>query len=195
MGGLIVFIALIIGAYVGVRFFIKAITYRPEIQPRPEPPAVPDPPEPDPPLIGDAAYETAEIQPEPTEKRRRKTALPKPPKPYRPKFDLEVVGEHHYQRNLKYLAGAHGPVRARTECTAKLIPEFNIHDWLSVRVEIEGLTVGHLSRKNARAYREWLDAKEKNGQILEIAARISGGYDRGDRWMEYSVWLDEKPFQ
>jgi hypothetical protein len=193
VAGFIVFVALIIGVYLGIRFFIKVITYRPESHPNREPTVVPKPPESDPPLINDLADEEAEPPPEPAGKPSRKPAAPKP---YRPRFDLEVVGEHYYQKNLKMLAGNHWPDKAKVDCTATLIPEtFNIHDFSAVRVEIGGVQVGHLSKANARLFREWLIKKGIKGQPYELAARISGGYDRGDRWMEYSVWLDANAFK
>jgi hypothetical protein len=89
----------------------------------------------------------------------------------------EVVGESHYQDNLARLAEVHPPDRARMrEVVATLIHENdNPVDPLAIRVDIEGLKVGYLTRVAARQYRQWLAAGGHAGRTTTCAARITGG--------------------
>ena len=62
----------------------------------------------------------------------------------------------------------------------------------AVRIEIEGETVGYLSRENARDYR---DALRRAGHPrlarATCKANIRGGWDRGpDDRGHFGVWLD-----
>lgn len=87
-------------------------------------------------------------------------------------FDQEVVGESHYQEALRKLAGG----ERRKHTTAQLICESdNPHDKLSVRVEIGGQTIGHLSSNDARAHRALLQAGGQGGAIVELPAVIVTG--------------------
>ena len=67
-------------------------------------------------------------------------------------YAVPLVGESHYQEALKAIRGPQtGPAKA----TASMIPEDdNPHDANAVRVEINGMKVGHLSREMAKIYRE-----------------------------------------
>ena len=108
-------------------------------------------------------------------------------------FEFEVVGESYYQDALRRIAsgGDQGKV-----WTAMLIPEHdNPHDDLAVRVEIEGLKVGHLSRDDARSFRRRLGAKKLSNHITACNAMITGGSVRknGEKLL-YGVMLDIKPF-
>lgn len=98
------------------------------------------------------------------------------------RFDLEVVGESHYQPALRAIAGR-GEVRH--QCTAHLVmDDDNPYDAKAVRVDIEGKPVGHLSRDDARAYRRQL---RKHGDLVgRCDALICGG---GPGRM-LGVWLD-----
>lgn len=111
-------------------------------------------------------------------------------------FDFEIVGESNYQPALAALAGTHGERSPDKECQAALIPEDdNRYDDKAVRVDINGLTVGYLSRDDARSFRRRLGAKRLTGQITHCAAVIVGGYrmKNGER-ASYGVKLDIKPF-
>jgi hypothetical protein len=72
--------------------------------------------------------------------------------------DLEVVGESHYQDNLRRLTGYPPPdQRVRQEIHAVLVAEDdNPHDPDAAAVWIDGLQAGHLSREDARRYRPGL---------------------------------------
>jgi hypothetical protein len=103
-------------------------------------------------------------------------------------FDVEVVGESHYQSNLRKIAGPQSEEGVRVECTAILVLEVgNPHDANAVRVDIGTLTVGYLKRTEAPAVRQALaGAGIASGGAVEVAALIVGG--RNDQ--NYGVWLD-----
>lgn len=102
--------------------------------------------------------------------------------------NFDIVGESHYQNNLQGVAGKKKRYGVRVTATAHVILENdNKHDPNAVRVDINGLTVGHLSRADAQQYRATVG---KSGQC---AALIVGGwrtnqYDEGD----FGVKLDFK---
>lgn len=88
---------------------------------------------------------------------------------------VSVVGESRYQDNFERIFGPRGerwPVR---NCDADLICEdTNPHDDQAVRVVISGLTVGYLSKRDARRYRK------KYGNVnSSCEAEVRGGWDRG----------------
>lgn len=93
-----------------------------------------------------------------------------------PGCNLGIVGESNYQAALKKIAGR-GDVRH--SCYADLVLEDdNRHDSNAVRVDIEGRTVGYLSREHALAYRQQI------GQESTCAAVIVGGDGRS-----LGVWI------
>ena len=110
-------------------------------------------------------------------------------------FDFEVVGESYYQAAIAQIVAAPN-FDPNMNIVAHLIPEHdNPHDDSSVRVEIDGLKVGHLSREDARSFRRRLGAKKLSNQITTCDARIlGGGADNSGRKLDYGVFLDMKPF-
>jgi len=111
-------------------------------------------------------------------------------------YDFEVVGESNYQSALEYLAGNHGRESADVECTAMLIPENNNrYDDKAIRVDIDDMTVGYLSREDARSFRRRLGAKKLTNQVTTCDAIIHGGFIRknGERAF-YGVSLAIKTF-
>lgn len=97
------------------------------------------------------------------------------------KFDFDIVGESFYQDNLMRIAGGKSETNRRIITTATIIPyDTNPHDPQAVRVEIEGLTVGHLTRDSAREYRRQLKQKGVENGIFTCSAVILGGWDRGN---------------
>lgn len=107
------------------------------------------------------------------------------------RFDCDVVGESHYQDNLKTIAGQHDDKGSKLETDARLIlDDKNPHDSQAVRVEINGLVVGYLSRPMARAYRQGLREQKRPNVTATCTARIrGGGIKRGER-LNYGVYLD-----
>ena len=107
-------------------------------------------------------------------------------------YDLEVVGELHYQRHLKVLSGLYSRTGGNRELVAKLHYEnTNPHDKKAIRVVINGGTVGYLSRKNARLLRKAIEKEGLEGLIISCNAKILGGrrvrlYNK----IDFSVWLD-----
>jgi hypothetical protein len=103
-------------------------------------------------------------------------------------YDLEIVGESHYQSVLVKIAGPHTKAGRRVECAAVLyLQPDNPHDPNAVRVEIQGSTVGYIARELAPIMRQELGRLGiKNGDRVGADAVILGG--RIDE--SYGVWLD-----
>lgn len=110
-------------------------------------------------------------------------------------FHIPVVGGSHYQEALETICGGRTEFGVRLQTTALLVPDDqNPHDSQAVRVEIDGQTVGFLTRYLAGRYRK---ALEQAGQPMLVAscdAVIVGGWDRGahDRG-HFGVRLDLPP--
>ena len=72
-------------------------------------------------------------------------------------FALAIVGESHYQEALEAICGPRSDEGEDRRLEARLVLEDdNPHDSMAVRVDIQGLTVGYLSREHARQYRNQL---------------------------------------
>lgn len=108
-------------------------------------------------------------------------------------FGQPVTGESYYQRELDRIAGGRTRDGHEFERTAEIVlDDRNRHDSKAVRVDIDRTTVGYLSRRDARRYREWLRSqKYPEHVIIQCTALITGGWDRGrnDRG-PYEVRLD-----
>lgn len=95
-------------------------------------------------------------------------------------FDLPVVGESHYQEALEAICGKRSDEGEDRVVDASLIPEdSNPHDSQAVRVDIQGRTVGYLSRDDARRFRQHLAQTGDTRGPVTCKARIQGGWDRG----------------
>ncbi len=97
-------------------------------------------------------------------------------------FDMEVVGESHYQKNFEFICGPRSKNGEERKVEAALVPDpKNLFDPNAVRVEVQGRIVGHLSREIAKNFRELL---HKFGipadTILLVDAEIRGGWKRSD---------------
>jgi hypothetical protein len=107
-------------------------------------------------------------------------------------YDLEVVGESHYQRHLKVLSELYSNKVGNRGLVAKLHYEnTNPHDKKAIRVVIDGGTVGYLSRKEARLVRKAIEKVELEGLIISCNAKILGSrrvrlYNK----IDFGVWLD-----
>lgn len=103
------------------------------------------------------------------------------------KYEFEIVGESNYQAALKAIAGPKQEDGVEHFCVAELILEdSNPHDSKAVRVDIDGRTVGYLSRDLARQYR-----KQISVGTMTAPAVIVGGWNRGgDDSGHYGVKLD-----
>lgn len=107
-------------------------------------------------------------------------------------FSLEVVGESFHRANLETICGQHGPEGVSQLADASLIIEDdNKFDRNAVRVDIQGMPVGHLSREDASMYRKLFDGmKIPHSVVLLVTANIRGGFLRDGEKADYGVWLD-----
>jgi hypothetical protein len=95
-------------------------------------------------------------------------------------YAVAVAGTSKYQSSLERICGGRTGSAADKEVVAELHDEReNEFDNQAVRVMIEGLKVGYLSRDDARKVRKILG---KNGlrEPIGIPAMIVGGWYRGD---------------
>lgn len=96
-------------------------------------------------------------------------------------YGFDIVGESYYQLNLETICGPKCHDGYNLEKTATVIPENNNpHDANAVRVEIDGLIVGHLNRDNALEYRNHLRKQKIENLPMSCGALIVGGWDRGE---------------
>lgn len=111
-------------------------------------------------------------------------------------FDVDVVGESHYQGELKMLVSEHTSKGVSHECIAVLVPEDdNEYDKKAVRVDIDGYTVGYLDSEDAKAFRRRLSRNKHPGEASKCKALIRGGYQmRNGPTAFYGVALDIKSF-
>ena len=107
-------------------------------------------------------------------------------------FDLEVVGESHYQEHLESLCGGYSIKGSKQEVVAKLHYEnCNTYDHNAIRVVVDGGTVGYLSREKARLYRKRIEKAGQDGIIVSCNAKIFGGKRV---WLfkktDFGIWID-----
>lgn len=106
-------------------------------------------------------------------------------------FDFPIVGEASYQKNIAKIAGPKQPngVEIETKAIVFLDP-FNRHDKEAVRIEIDGLIVGYLSRQDALQYRAWLKQNKLGKATCQVDAVITGGWLRADSEGYFGIRLD-----
>lgn len=98
-------------------------------------------------------------------------------------YTYNIVGEQSYQDSLKKIAGPKEEDSKFFECYAKVSSElFNQYDKNAVKVEINGLLVGYLSRS---------EAAKLAGKVVNktVPAVIDGGWDDGSSVGSYGVKL------
>jgi hypothetical protein len=96
-------------------------------------------------------------------------------------FNVDGVGESHYQRHLEAVCGGRTSKGVQFEVEAVLIFENdNPVDDQAVRIDIAGKPVGYLDREYAREHRKRLAGRGDLGTSHRCPARIVGGWDRGD---------------
>ena len=95
-------------------------------------------------------------------------------------YSVEIVGESHYQEAIEAICGRRTEESADLIVQAVLVHEDeNPYDSQAIRVDIQGHTVGYLSRENARKYRRELSQAGHPGIAASCTARIVGGWDCG----------------
>lgn len=106
-------------------------------------------------------------------------------------FPLACVGESHYQDELQSVCGPPNEESSDLEVVATIaLEDTNPYDRDAVRVDVEGRTVGYLSRPDARAYREALKSASTS-EVLECRGRIRGGWNRGEKDRGFfGIYLD-----
>ena len=106
-------------------------------------------------------------------------------------FPLACVGESHYQAALEAISGPRSGEGVDVEVEAcVLLENTNPYDPQAVRVDVDGRTVGYLSRPDARAYRRALKSVGV-AEVLTCSGRIRGGWGRGQRDRgHYGIYLD-----
>ena len=98
-------------------------------------------------------------------------------------YAYNIVGEQSYQNNLKKIAGPKEEESKFFECYAKVSSEpFNQYDKNAVKVEINGLLVGYLSRS---------EAAKLAGKVVNktVPAVIDGGWKDEESTGSYGVKL------
>ena len=97
------------------------------------------------------------------------------------RYDVDVVGESHYQDALEGICGGRSEESQRLVIDAVSAPENNNpHDPKAVGVWIDDQMVGYMDRENARIIRQQM-ANISNDEIaLRVSAIIVGGWDRGE---------------
>lgn len=96
---------------------------------------------------------------------------------------VDIVGEQSYQANLRKIAGPKQERSKYVEVMARVVSEpFNAYDKNAIKIEIRGLTVGYLSRD---------DAKLLAGKVINktVPALINGGWLDDDSEGSYGVKL------
>ena len=98
-------------------------------------------------------------------------------------YAYNIVGEQSYQNNLKKIAGPKEEESKFFECYAKVSSEpFNQYDKNAVKVEINGLLVGYLSKSEAAK----LSSKVVNKTVPAV---IDGGWKDEESTGSYGVKL------
>lgn len=96
-------------------------------------------------------------------------------------FPLAVIGEGNYQEALEDISGGYPEEGVNLVVWGDLIPDItNQYDKNAVRVEIGGQLVGHLSREEAKAFRDRVAKERRQEESFRCKANIRGGWDRGD---------------
>jgi hypothetical protein len=103
--------------------------------------------------------------------------------PNKTSYTYNIVGEQSYQNNLKKIAGPKEDKSKFFECYAKVSSEpFNQYDKNAVKVEINGLLVGYLSKG---------EAVKLAGKVINktVPAVIDGGWKDDESTGSYGVKL------
>ena len=110
-------------------------------------------------------------------------------------YEIEVVGESHYQSALASICGGRSENSVKKHVQATLVLEDqNPHDNQAVRIDVSDKTVGYLPRDTARNYRIRLREAGYPRLIGHCNAEIRGGWNHGpqDRG-NFGIWLDLPP--
>lgn len=111
------------------------------------------------------------------------------------KYPTEVSGESSYRSNIEKICGAYDEddgYNSDAHVAVLFLENDNPHDSNAVRVTINDLTVGYLSKPAAKAYRQRLaELGAPENAIAVCAASIRGGFrKRNDEIADFGVRLD-----
>ena len=96
-------------------------------------------------------------------------------------YNVEVVGESHYQEALSFITGGKTPNGHELEIDALLIhDDGNPYDNQAIAVSISGEIVGHLDKRLARQFRARMKEAGVSGHPAACGALVVGGWDRGN---------------
>jgi len=94
-------------------------------------------------------------------------------------YEFDIVGESHYQKNLSKITGGKTVDGVQHRTHARIVMEDdNPYDKKAVRVDIEGRTVGHLAKADARHYRRQMKKLGHEDADAICDAMIIGGWKR-----------------
>jgi hypothetical protein len=107
-------------------------------------------------------------------------------------YEVDIAGEENYQAALESLCGPRLPQGVYQFETARLVVNDKTgSNKNSVRVEIRGRLVGHLSLEDTIRYRRYLNAKGLPNAYGQCQAVIKGGWVSSDgRHGPFYVALD-----
>ena len=96
-------------------------------------------------------------------------------------YDVRVVGESEYQETLSDITGGRSEDGVHYKCFALLAPDdSNPHEPNTVRIVIDGRTVGYFPAPTAGELRKALSILDAEGKPVYCRAKIVGGWDRGN---------------
>ena len=98
-------------------------------------------------------------------------------------YNFDIVGEQAYQKNLSKIAGKKEEKSKFMRCHAKVSSDpFNKYDKNAIKVEINGLLVGYISKNQAA---------QLAGRVINktVPAVINGGWKDSDSTGSYGVRL------
>lgn len=100
-------------------------------------------------------------------------------------FPIEVVGESHYRANLRKIAGSCEDDDVEVVKTGYLVPEpRNTHDANAMRVDVDRLQVGYLTRPDAARLAPVL------GKLKAVGVQVQVQITAFEGASNYSVWVD-----
>jgi hypothetical protein len=109
-------------------------------------------------------------------------------------WSVEVTGESHYQNALERIVGGLTEGGAHLRVVALLIREpTNRWDKNAIRVEVEGETVGYISRDECKDVQPLMRKLEAQGRPAWIRATINGGWVNENSRGSFGVVLDDLP--
>jgi hypothetical protein len=102
-------------------------------------------------------------------------------------FAVKAVGESFYDSHLRQLCGpAEDHMRQLVKTAILILEDDNPYDASAVRVDVDGLTVGHLSRNDAKRFRA--ACASRGARQFPCAALLISL--RGNAASDYGVRLD-----